>query len=62
MSSADRRPDITPELRVGALLEAYPELETILVGIAPPFAKLRNWACWARTSWARTSATMLKLL
>ncbi len=36
------RPDITPELKVGALLDAYPELEETLVGIAPPFAKLRN--------------------
>ena len=42
MSSAADRPDITPELKVGALLDAYPELETILVGIAPPFAKLSN--------------------
>ena len=42
MSSADHRPDITPELKVSALLEAYPELEETLVGIAPPFAKLSN--------------------
>lgn len=33
---------ITPETRVAALLEAYPELEEVLVGLAPPFAKLRN--------------------
>ncbi len=36
------RPDITPDLKVGALLDAYPELEETLVGIAPHFAKLRN--------------------
>ncbi|MCW5980812.1 MAG: DUF1858 domain-containing protein [Bryobacteraceae bacterium] len=33
---------ITPETKVGALLEAYPALEKVLVGIAPAFAKLRN--------------------
>ena len=42
MSSATGRPDITPELKVGALLDAYPELESTLVAIAPPFAKLSN--------------------
>ncbi len=36
------RPPITPDTKVAALLEAYPELEDVLVGIAPPFAKLRN--------------------
>ncbi len=34
--------DITPETRVGALLDAYPELEEKLVAMAPAFAKLRN--------------------
>src|SRR5690349_24242332 len=33
---------IGPETTVGALLEAYPELESVLVGMAPAFAKLRN--------------------
>ena len=33
---------IGPETTVGALLEAYPELEGVLVGMAPVFAKLRN--------------------
>ena len=28
--------------KVAALLEAYPELESVLIGIAPPFKKLRN--------------------
>jgi len=36
------RPAITPDTKVAALLEAYPELEEVLVGMAPPFAKLRN--------------------
>lgn len=33
---------ITPETKVAALLEVYPELEEVLIGLAPPFAKLRN--------------------
>jgi hypothetical protein len=33
---------IGPETTIGALLEAYPELEDVLVEMAPAFAKLRN--------------------
>src|SRR5205809_150443 len=33
---------IGPETTVGELLEAYPELESVLVEMAPTFAKLRN--------------------
>ena len=33
---------ITPETRVAALLDHYPELEETLIGMAPPFKKLRN--------------------
>ncbi|HJM88848.1 MAG TPA: DUF1858 domain-containing protein [Dehalococcoidia bacterium] len=33
---------ITPETKVAALLDQYPELEEVLIGIAPPFKKLRN--------------------
>jgi hypothetical protein len=33
---------ITPETRVGALLDAHPELEATLIGIAPTFKALRN--------------------
>lgn len=33
---------ITPETKVGELLDAYPELEETLVTMAPAFAKLRN--------------------
>jgi len=34
--------EITPSVTVHALLEAYPELEDELIGIAPPFKKLKN--------------------
>lgn len=33
---------IGPETTVGTLLEEYPELESVLVEMAPAFAKLRN--------------------
>ena len=33
---------ITPETKVGEVLDAYPELEQLLIEIAPPFKKLRN--------------------
>lgn len=33
---------ITPDTKVGALLDAYPDLEEVLIGIAPVFKKLRN--------------------
>jgi uncharacterized protein (DUF2249 family) len=33
---------ITPQTKVGELLEAYPQLEAVLIEIAPPFKKLRN--------------------
>ena len=36
------RPPITPALKVGALLEAYPELEEVLIAVVPAFEKLRN--------------------
>lgn len=34
--------EITPSVTIHALLEAYPQLEEVLIGIAPPFKKLRN--------------------
>jgi hypothetical protein len=34
--------DITPHTRVGALLEAHPELEDVLIAAAPAFQKLKN--------------------
>ncbi|MBN1211897.1 MAG: DUF1858 domain-containing protein [candidate division Zixibacteria bacterium] len=33
---------ITPETKIGVLLDTYPQLEEVLVKLAPPFAKLRN--------------------
>jgi hypothetical protein len=33
---------IEPSTKVGALLDRYPELEDVLIGIAPPFSKLKN--------------------
>jgi len=33
---------ITPETRIGTLLDNYPQLEEVLIKAAPPFAKLRN--------------------
>ena len=34
--------EINPSVTVHALLEAYPELEEVLIDIAPPFKKLKN--------------------
>jgi hypothetical protein len=33
---------ITPKTRVGELLDSYPELESVLMGMSPAFEKLRN--------------------
>src|SRR5262245_982280 len=33
---------INPDTTVGALLEAYPEAESVLIELAPAFARLRN--------------------
>ncbi len=38
----EKRTPITPETRVGELLDAYPELEDELLEMSPSFAKLRN--------------------
>lgn len=38
----DQRFTITPETKVAALLEHFPELEEVLIDLAPPFKKLRN--------------------
>ncbi len=42
MAQATAKPAITPEMKVAALLDAYPDLEALLYEIAPAFAKLRN--------------------
>jgi len=33
---------INPQTKVGALLEAYPGIDEVLIGLAPAFAKLKN--------------------
>ena len=33
---------ITPKTKVGELLETYPSLESVLIGMSPAFAKLKN--------------------
>jgi len=33
---------VTPETRIGALLDAYPEVSDFLIGLAPQFAALKN--------------------
>src|SRR5579863_6697041 len=33
---------ILPTTKVGALLDRYPQLEDVLIGLAPPFKKLKN--------------------
>jgi len=39
--SSEEQP-ITPSTKIAALLEHYPELEDLLISIAPPFKRLRN--------------------
>jgi hypothetical protein len=39
---ADDKLDITPSVTVHHLLEAFPQLEDVLIGIAPAFKKLKN--------------------
>jgi len=34
--------EITPSTKVGEMLDSYPDLEETLIGIAPPFKKLKN--------------------
>jgi len=36
------RPAITPELKVSELLDSYPELEPVLLGMSPSFEALKN--------------------
>lgn len=38
----ENRIEITPSLTIHDLLEAYPELEDVLIDIAPPFKRLKN--------------------
>ncbi len=38
----EKRLQITPQTKVGELLKAYPQLEDMLIEVAPAFKKLRN--------------------
>jgi hypothetical protein len=40
--TAQPKPPVTPQTKVSELLDTYPELEEVLVEMAPPFKKLRN--------------------
>ena len=42
MTMSNNNPEIDPSITVHNLLEAYPELEDVLIDIAPPFKKLKN--------------------
>jgi hypothetical protein len=42
MKMADPKLIITPKTRVGQLLDAYPELESLLMELSPAFGKLKN--------------------
>jgi hypothetical protein len=42
MGEANSEFQITPETKIAALLEQFPELEDILIEMAPEFKKLRN--------------------
>jgi hypothetical protein len=42
LSMSDEPLEIYPSTKVAELLDAYPELEDVLINIAPPFEKLRN--------------------
>jgi hypothetical protein len=39
---ADKILIISPKTKIGELLKAYPELEDVLLGLSPAFAKLKN--------------------
>jgi len=38
----DKTLDITPDTKIGALLDTYPQLEEVLLAMSPSFAKLKN--------------------
>jgi hypothetical protein len=42
MTSAAKTESITPDSKIGALLESYPQLEEILLQMSPAYAYLRN--------------------
>lgn len=42
MTNNNERLNITPHTKIAALLAAYPQLESVLIGIAPVFRHLKN--------------------
>jgi len=42
MAGSKEGPPITPDMKVGELIEAYPHLEDVLIETVPAFKKLRN--------------------
>lgn len=38
----NKQPDINPQTKIGEMLEAYPQLEDVLLSLSPSFAKLKN--------------------
>lgn len=42
MTNSGDQPAITPDMKVAALLKDFPDLEEVLIDIAPAFKKLRN--------------------
>jgi len=40
--TTDRETMITPDMKVGTLLDTFPELESVLIEMAPTFKKLQN--------------------
>ena len=38
----DKQLDINPQTKIGEMLEAYPQLEEVLLKLSPSFAKLKN--------------------
>ncbi len=42
MSDETQKPAITPDLKIGDLLDAWPELEDLLIETIPAFSRLRN--------------------
>ncbi len=42
MNNENKKIDITPDTKVGQVLDAYPHLESVLIEMTPAFSKLRH--------------------
>src|SRR5262249_40180450 len=42
VATTQRQKEILPETRIGDLIERYPQLEDVLIAMAPAFRKLKN--------------------